>query len=174
MRFGQDCKVDYVVILERSNSDLASGLGNLVSRTLTMIHKYFDGVTPAPDISEARRLLAKRAGVDSDALELASSLELVRDQFVQHIEEFAFHRALETAWGMIARVDKFISDAKPWELAREPEQRETLGAVLYRAAETIRWLAVLLQDRKSTRLNSSHLGISYAVFCLKKKKNKKS
>ncbi|HEX8284311.1 MAG TPA: methionine--tRNA ligase [Pyrinomonadaceae bacterium] len=144
MSFGQDCKVDYEVILERSNSDLASGLGNLVSRTLTMIHKYFGGVVPAPDISEAKRLLAKRAGVDSDAQELASSLELVRDQFVQNVEEFAFHRALEAAWGMIARVDKFISDAKPWELAKSDEQRETLGAVLYRSAETLRWLAVML------------------------------
>jgi methionyl-tRNA synthetase len=144
MSFGQDCKVDYEVILERSNSDLASGLGNLVSRTLTMVHRYFDGVMPSPDIAESRRLLAKRAGVDSDAVELASSLELVRDQFVQNVEEYAFHRALESCWGMIARVDKFISDAKPWELAKGEEQRETLSAVLYRAAETIRWLAVLL------------------------------
>jgi methionyl-tRNA synthetase len=109
-----------------------------------MILKYFDGVIPAPDISESRRLLAKRAGVDSDALELASGLELLRDQFVQYVEEYAFHRALEAAWGMIARVDKFISDAKPWELAKSEEQRETLGAVLYRSAETLRWLAVLL------------------------------
>jgi methionyl-tRNA synthetase len=144
MSFGQDCKVDYEVILERSNSDLASGLGNLVSRTLTMIHKYFGGVVPAPDIPEAKRLVAKRAGVDSDAQELASSLELVRDQFVRNVEEFAFHRALEAAWGMIARVDKFISEAKPWELAKSEEQRETLGAVLYRSAETLRWLAVML------------------------------
>jgi len=144
MSFGQDCKVDYEVILERSNSDLASGLGNLVSRTLTMIHKYFGGRLPADEIPEPRRLQAKRAGVDSDAQALASSVELVRDQFVQNVEEYAFHRALEAAWGMIARVDKFISDAKPWELARDEAQRETLGAVLYRAAETLRWLAVLL------------------------------
>ncbi|HJQ33205.1 MAG TPA: methionine--tRNA ligase [Pyrinomonadaceae bacterium] len=144
MSFGQDAKVDYGVILERSNSDLASGLGNLLSRTLTMIHKYFGGTLPADEISEARRLQAKRAGVDSDAQALASSLELVRDQFVQNVEEYAFHRALEAAWGMIARADKFISDAKPWELARDESQRETLGAVLYRAAETLRWLAVLL------------------------------
>ncbi|HEX8117682.1 MAG TPA: methionine--tRNA ligase, partial [Pyrinomonadaceae bacterium] len=144
MSFGQDCKVDYEVIVGRSNSDLAGGFGNLVSRTLTMIHKYFDGVVPPQDISEGKRLLAKRAGVDSDAQELSTSLELMRDQFVQHVDDYAFHRALEAAWGMIARVDKFISDAKPWELAREEEQRETLGAVLYRSAETLRWLAVLL------------------------------
>jgi methionyl-tRNA synthetase len=140
---------------------LASGLGNLVSRTLTMIQKYFDGVLPAPDISEGKRLLAKRAGVDSDALELASGLELLRDQFVQHVEELAFHRALESAWGMIARVDKFISDAKPWVLAKSEEQRETLGAVLYRAAETIRWLAVLLHPvmPDSTRAMWRQLGL---------------
>lgn len=144
MSFGQDCKVDYEVILDRNNSDLASGFGNLVSRTLTMIHKYFDGIVPPPDISEPRRLLAKRAGVDSDAQELSSSLELMRDQFLLHVDEYAFHRALEAAWGMIARVDKLISEAKPWELARDVEQRETLGAVLYRSAETLRWLAVLL------------------------------
>jgi len=161
MSFGQDCKVDYEVILERANSDLASGLGNLVSRTLTMIHKYFDGVIPSPDISEPKRLLAKRAGVDSDALELASGLELLRDQFVQYVEELAFHRALEAAWAMIARVDKFISDAKPWELAKNEEQRETLGAVLYRAAETIRWLAVLLHPvmPESTRAMWRQLGL---------------
>jgi methionyl-tRNA synthetase len=162
MSFGQDCKVDYEVILERSNSDLANGLGNLVSRTLTMMQKYFDGVVPPPDISEERRLLAKRAGVDSDAQELASSLQLVRDQFVQHVEDYAFNRALDAAWGMIARVDKFISEAKPWELARNPEQRETLGAVLYRAAETIRWLAVLLYPSmpESSRAVWRQLGLS--------------
>ncbi|MCA1592228.1 MAG: methionine--tRNA ligase [Acidobacteria bacterium] len=144
MAFGQDSKVDYGVILERANADLASGFGNLTSRTLTMIERYFDGVVPSPEISDERRLQAKRVGVGSDAQELASSLELVRDQFVQYFENYAFHRALETVWGMIARVDKFISEAKPWVLAKSEDQRETLGAVLYRSAEAIRWLAVLL------------------------------
>lgn len=144
MAFGQDSKVDYEVILDRANSDLASGFGNLVSRTLTMIHRYFDGVVPPPDVPEEKRLMAKRAGVDSDAVELASSLELARDQYVVSFEDLSFHRALETAWGVVARVDKFISEAKPWELAKSEENGETLGAVLYRSAETIRWLAVLL------------------------------
>jgi methionyl-tRNA synthetase len=142
--FTQDGRLGYEIVFDRANSDLASGLGNLVSRTLTMIRRYFDGVVPAPDISEARRLAAKRAGVDSDAQALASSLELARDQFVQGVESYEFNRALEALWAMIARVDKFISDAKPWELAKSEEQRETLAAVLYRSAEAIRWLAVLL------------------------------
>src|SRR5205823_7984614 len=104
---------------------------------------------------------AKRAGVDSDAQALSSSLELARDQFVQGVEAFEFNRALEALWAMIARVDKFISDAKPWELAKSEEQRETLGAVLYRSAETIRWLAVLLHPvmPESTRAMWKQLGL---------------
>src|SRR5207237_6671276 len=73
-----------------------------------------------------------------------SSLEHVRDQFSLFFEDFAFSRALESAWSIIARVDKMISDAKPWELAKNEEQRETLNAILYRASETLRWLSVLL------------------------------
>ncbi|HWS53096.1 MAG TPA: methionine--tRNA ligase, partial [Pyrinomonadaceae bacterium] len=142
--FGGDGRLGYEIIFDRANSDLASGLGNLVARTLTMIGRYFEGRVPAPEVPEAKRLAAKRAGVDSDALELASSLELARDQFVQALGAYEFNRALEVAWGLIARADKFISDAKPWELAKSEEMREVNGAVLYRAAEAVRWLAVML------------------------------
>lgn len=144
MSFGQDCTLGYESIIERANSDLASGLGNLASRTLTMIGRYRDGLIPAPNISDERRLHAKRAGVEADEQGLVSAFTLARDQFVQSFDEFAFNRALEAAWGVIARVDKLISDAKPWELAKSAEQSETLNAVLYRAAEALRWLAVLL------------------------------
>ena len=61
-----------------------------------------------------------------------------------HFENYAFSRALEVAWSIVARVDKMISDAKPWDLAKDENQRETLNAVLYRAAESLRWLCVLL------------------------------
>lgn len=142
--FGGDGRLGYEIIFDRVNSDLASGLGNLVARTLTMIGRYFDGRVPAPEIPEPKRLLAKQHGVESEPLGLASSLELARDQFVQAVEAYEFNRALEALWSMIARADKFISDAKPWELAKSEELREVNGAVLYRAAETIRWLAVLL------------------------------
>ncbi|HEX3560196.1 MAG TPA: methionine--tRNA ligase [Pyrinomonadaceae bacterium] len=160
--FWQDGRLGYEIIFDRANSDLASGLGNLVSRTLAMIGRYFDGVVPSPDINEGRRLAAKRAGVDSDAQALASSLELTRDQFVQGVEAYEFNRALEALWAMIARVDKFISDVKPWELAKSEEQRETLGAVLYRSAETIRWLAVLLHPfmPESSQAIARQLGLA--------------
>jgi methionyl-tRNA synthetase len=144
MVFGQDGKFGYETLIDRTNSDLASGLGNLSSRTLTMIHRYCDGIVPGGRISEENYLAAKRAGVDTDAGALASTIEHARDQFVLLFEDYAVSRALEAAWAIIARVDKMISDAKPWELAKNEGQRETLNAVLYRAAETLRWLSVLL------------------------------
>jgi methionyl-tRNA synthetase len=144
MVFGQDSRFNIAALLDRANSDLASGLGNLASRTLTMIGRYREGIVPAGEIEEGKRLLAKRVGVEADAQGLASALQLARDQFVQQFEDFAFSRALETIWMIIARVDKMISDAKPWELAKSEDQSETLNVVLYRAAESLRWLAVLL------------------------------
>ena len=144
MVFGQDSKFGFEAIIDRTNADLASGLGNLSSRTLTMIQRYFDGVIPSPHIAEDKYLAAKRAGVDPDAMALASVLEHARDQFITHFDDLAFSRALEASWTIVARVDKMISDAKPWELAKDEEQRQTLGAVLYRAAEAIRWLCTLL------------------------------
>jgi methionyl-tRNA synthetase len=144
MVFGQDGKFGYETLIDRANSDLASGLGNLSSRTLTMIHRYCDGVIPNARIVDENYLSAKRAGVDPDAMSLASALGHARDQFVLHVEDYAVSRALEVAWSIIARVDKMLSDAKPWELVKDEGQRETLNAVLYRAAETLRWLSVLL------------------------------
>jgi methionyl-tRNA synthetase len=144
MVFGQDGKFGYEAVIDRANSDLASGLGNLSSRTLTMIQRYRDGVVPAETIAEENYLAAKRAGVDPDPMALVSALERARDQYVMLFEDYSFSRALEAAWSIVARVDKMISDAKPWELAKSEEQRQTLDAILYRAAEALRWLCVLL------------------------------
>ncbi len=144
MVFGQDGRFGYEALIDRTNSDLASGLGNLSSRTLTMIARYAGGRIPSRAIDEDKLLLAKRSGVDTDETTISGFVELARDQFLQHFEAFAFSKALETAWSVVARVDKVISDAKPWELAKDENQKQTLGAVLYRAAETLRWLSVLL------------------------------
>ena len=144
MVFGQDSRVGYEAVIERSNGDLASGLGNLSSRTLTMIQRYREGVVPSSHIGEGSYLAAKRVGVDPDPMALVSTLEHARDQFVAYMDDFAFSRALEAAWAILSRVDKMISDAKPWELAKNEELAEVLNTVLYRAAESIRWLCVLL------------------------------
>jgi methionyl-tRNA synthetase len=144
MVFGQDGRFGYEALIDRANSDLASGLGNLSSRTLTMIARYCDGRVPSGHIPEDKLLLAKRTGVDTDETTVAGFIEHARDQFLQHFENFTFSRALEVAWSVVARVDKMITDAKPWDLAKDENQRQTLNAVLYRSAESLRWLCALL------------------------------
>ncbi len=145
MVFGQDGKFSYENLIERANADLASGLGNLASRTFSMITKYRDGLIPSGKIAEENYLNAKRAGVSPDEQELVSVIEHARDEFLRRFDNFEFSLALETVWTVIARVDKLISDAKPWELIKDDKQAETLNAVLYRASETLRWLCVVLQ-----------------------------
>lgn len=144
MVFGQDGKFGYENLIERANADLASGLGNLSSRTLSMITKYRGGEIPSGKIAESNYLNAKRAGINADEQELVSVLENARDEFIRKFDNFEFSQALETVWSVIARIDKMISDAKPWELVKDETQSETLNAVLYRAVETLRWLSVLL------------------------------
>jgi len=144
MVFGQDGRFGYEGLIDRANSDLASGLGNLSSRTLTMIARYCDGRIPARQISQEKLLLAKRIGVDTDETTVAGFLEHARDQYLQNFENLAFSRALEVVWSVVARLDKVITEAKPWDLAKDENQKQTLGAILYRAAETLRWLSVLL------------------------------
>ncbi|MEP7212154.1 MAG: methionine--tRNA ligase [Acidobacteriota bacterium] len=144
MVFGQDGKFGYENLIDRANSDLASGLGNLSSRTFSMITKYRDGLVPSGKIAEENYLLARRAGLDPDGGEIVSVIEHARDEFIRRFDNFEFSQALETIWTVIARIDKMISDCKPWDLAKDEKQAETLNAVLYRATETLRWLSVLL------------------------------
>jgi methionyl-tRNA synthetase len=162
MVFGQDGRFGYEHLIDRTNSDLASGLGNLSSRTLTMIQRYCEGRVPSGNISEEGRLLAKRAGVDTDEASISGFVAHARDEFIRYFSNFGFSRALEEAWGIVARVDKMISDAKPWDLAKDAAQRQTLNAVLYRAAETLRWLSVLLYPvmPNATREIYTQLGLT--------------
>jgi methionyl-tRNA synthetase len=168
MVFGQDGRFAYEALIDRANSDLASGLGNLSSRTLTMIQRYCDGLIPSGKISEENRLLAKRALVDTDETTISGFIAHARDEFIRHIDNFAFSRALEEAWAIVARVDKMISDAKPWGLAKDENQRQTLNAVLYRSAETLRWLCVLLYPvmPAATEEIYSQLGLSDSVSAI--------
>jgi methionyl-tRNA synthetase len=144
MVFGQDGKFGYENLIDRANADLASGLGNLASRTLSMISKYRDGKIPDGKITEEHYIHARRAGVDPDGQAIVSVVEHARDEFLRRFDNFEFSQGLEVLWTVIARLDKMISDAKPWELVKDEKQTETLNAVLYRAAETLRWLSVLL------------------------------
>jgi methionyl-tRNA synthetase len=144
MVFGQDGKFGYENLIDRANADLASGLGNLAARTFSMISKYRDGLIPAGKIAEENYIQARRAGLDPDGGEIVSVLEHARDEFVRRFDNFEFSQALEILWTVIARIDKMITDTKPWVLANDEKQAETLNAVLYRAAETLRWLSIML------------------------------
>jgi len=165
MVFGQDGKFGFENLIDRTNADLASGLGNLSSRTLSMINKYRDGLIPSGKVHEHNYLYVKRAGINPDEQELVSVLEHARDEYLRKFDNFEFSQSLETLWSVIARIDKMISDAKPWELIKDENQAETLNAVLYRATETLRWLCVLLYPvmPKATREIYAQIGLSEDV-----------
>lgn len=132
--FGQDGNFSYDALVQRYNSDLANGLGNLASRTLTMIEKYYAGVIPPPE-SEAG------AGARSEVLAEFSEPKLaaIRGMY----EKFSFSLALERIWELISVADKYISEQKPWTLAEVPANRARLGTVLYDAAEVLRIVSAL-------------------------------
>jgi len=127
--FGQDGSFSYDALVGRYNSDLANGFGNLASRTLSMIHQYRAGAVP------------ESAG-DSHVAEAATAATA---QALDALERFEFSKALETIWGLIARVDKFIVERAPWKLAKGGEEsRQLLDDTLYTAAETLRIVTALL------------------------------
>lgn len=130
--FGQDGSFSYDALVQRFNSDLANGLGNLASRTVSMIHQYFEGVIPSPDgLGDA--------GVAETAQQ---AMAAAREGY----EKLEFSRALEGIWALISRVDKYIVEKKPWTLAKSSEaaDRAALETTLYTAAEALRMVTVLV------------------------------
>jgi len=129
--FGQDGAFSFDALVNRYNAELANGLGNLASRTLTMIKQYRDGVIPAP--SRAVHSLAASA---LNAIDLAT----------RAFDGFEFSRGLEIIWSMLSDVDKFIVEQSPWKLAKSTESgaKAQLDDALYASAETLRIAVVLL------------------------------
>src|SRR5450631_2638688 len=125
--FGQDGSFSFDALVQRYNSDLANGLLNLASRTLTMINRYFKGEVPYP--SQASRTPAEDA--------IAETARKTIREFGVQFDQFQFSRALETAWGLIAAVDKYIVENEPWTLGekQDDESRARLATVLYTSAE---------------------------------------
>lgn len=131
--FGQDGEVTYQGLIDRANSDLADGLGNLASRTLTMIRNYFGGVPPRPATDQ-----------NEDASDVTRQIEESKKKFGEEFDALNFSRGLEAAWAGIARVDKFITDNRPWQLAKDPSARGQLESVLATAYEAVRHLVLLV------------------------------
>jgi methionyl-tRNA synthetase len=131
--FGQDGEVTYQGLIDRSNSDLADGLGNLASRALTMIRSYFGGLPPRPEAKQSK-----------EAEELAQHITESKRRFDEEFAALNFSRALEAAWAGIARVDKFITDKQPWKLAKDPSAHAHLESVIATAYEALRNLVLLV------------------------------
>ena len=152
--FGQDGSFSFDALVQRYNSDLANGLGNLASRTLTMIGRYFKGEVPYP--SAASRKPADEA--------IAEQARTTIKQFNDLFEQYQFSKALETAWGLVAAVDKYIVENEPWALGekQDEESRSRLATVLYTSAEALRIVTALAHPviPDSTAKIWSQLGLS--------------
>ena len=134
--FGSDGSFSFDALVQRFNADLANGLGNLSSRTLSMITRYFAGEVPYQTTAQ------ERTADDRAIAELGD--QTIHDFHVQ-FEQFQFSRALETAWGLVSAVNKYIVDNEPWTLAEKPGQdaKARLGTVLYVSAEALRIVTAL-------------------------------
>jgi methionyl-tRNA synthetase len=148
--FGQDGSFSYDALIGRYNSDLANGLGNLASRTLTMINQYRGGAIPE--------------GSDPEIAALADNIiQAVQDSFGR----FEFSKGLETVWTLISAVDKFIVQNAPWKLARLPDDasQRQLSTTLYTSAEALRIATALLSPvlPQSTPKIWSQLGMTGSI-----------
>ena len=136
--FGRDGSFSFDALVERYNSDLANGLGNLASRTLTMIQKSFRGEVPYPSKTATRRP-ADDAIANLAVETIAAYGELFSD--------YQFSRALEKVWELVAAVNKYLVETEPWAIADKEDEtsRSRLGTILYTSAETLRIVTALVE-----------------------------
>jgi len=132
MPYVNDGSVTYENIINRYNTDLANNLGNLVSRTVAMTKKYFDGVVPSPGAEE---------GPDAELKETA--LNAVH-AFDEKMDSFHISEAIDEVVQMLRRTNKYIDETAPWTLAKDDSMKERLGTVMYNLLECIRIAAILL------------------------------
>lgn len=137
--FGQDGVFSPESFVERTNFDLANDLGNLLNRTVSMINKYFDGIIPVENLEET----------EFDAT-LKAFAENVRIKYEENMEKMQFSVVLGELWSLISRTNKYIDETAPWTLAKDEANRHKLASVMANLAESLRYIAVLLQPFMTT------------------------
>ena len=131
--FGQDGDFSHESFIGRINADLANGLGNLLSRTVTLIQRYCHGAVPAPEPSAI-------TGLETDLQSAAESL--IQKMLPHHLRRIEFNRTLEATWGLVQLGNQYIDKTAPWVLAKSPDDAQRLRTVLFHAAETLRFLCL--------------------------------
>jgi methionyl-tRNA synthetase len=132
MSFGLDSSFSYESLETRQNSDLANDLGNLFSRSLTMVTNFCGGQAPSPGVMQ-----------DNDR-ELAGAATGMVGEYRKQMQDFAFHRALQEVWKVIGLANRYIVSNAPWELAKDSAKQERLDTVLYTLLETLRLITLTL------------------------------
>ncbi|HBD09931.1 MAG TPA: methionine--tRNA ligase, partial [Syntrophobacteraceae bacterium] len=133
MVFGLDANFNEEALVTRINADLANDLGNLFSRSLAMNAKYFEGRVPPFGSADHP--------IDAD---LREQVRQSRQQVLEEMPRWAFHRALTAIWELINKANKYIDEVGPWNLAKDPEQRDRLATVMRHLLEVNQVVAVLI------------------------------